>query len=241
MKKLCLLLTLLPFLMFSQNSENFLLNMSEITVKLRHDAQFVDGVKKYKKCYIENKGTGKWNTWHRTQGKGNVYIFADTMKNWAEMDESGDAANKACGSVIQNFVLPHIESIENNIASSMLKYSKKSSDNVKLVWVAFFKVNNSTSFMKAIKEISSAVKQVEGDNRGYWYSVMGGSPEMANYFISIPFKNYASLDMKQNGVWTIYEKLHGKKKTDALRAKTRASTDESWSYIYKLNEKMSLQ
>ena len=241
MRKLCLLVALLPFLMFSQDNEKFLLDMSEITVKLGHDAQFVEGVKKYKKCYAENKGTDKWNTWRRVQGKGNVYIFTDVLKNWAEMDDPSDAASSACRGIIQSFVMPHIISVNSNIASFIPEYSKKPSNDYNVVWVASFEVNNSTNFMKAVKEVSSALQKTEGDNRGYWYSVMGGAAKIEDFFIAVPFNNFAGLDMERDGVWKVHEKVYGKKKTDATRAKFRASLDKSWSYIYKLVPKMSMQ
>ena len=51
MRKLFYALLLLPFFAVSQENEAFLLNVSEITVKTGHNAQFVEGVKSWKKCY----------------------------------------------------------------------------------------------------------------------------------------------------------------------------------------------
>jgi hypothetical protein len=51
MRKLLYALLLLPFLVVAQGNESLLLNLSEITVKHGHDAQFVEGVKSWKKCY----------------------------------------------------------------------------------------------------------------------------------------------------------------------------------------------
>ena len=68
MKKLFYLLLLCPILMLSQENESFLLNLSEITLKPGHEAQFIEGVKAYKKCYNDNEGKENWNMWRRMQG-----------------------------------------------------------------------------------------------------------------------------------------------------------------------------
>jgi hypothetical protein len=39
----------------------------------------------------------------------------------------------------------------------------------------------------------------------------------------------------------MYETKHGKEKSDALRARFRASIDNNWSYMYKLNDELSNQ
>jgi hypothetical protein len=110
-------------------------------------------------------------------------------------------------------------------------------EDTKLVWVFNAKTSNSTSFKEVIGELTAATKKAEGDSRGTWYSVQGG--EGANYFVAVPYKNFADMDVDRDGVWTIYEKANGKTKTDALRAKIRASISNDWSYIYTLNEELS--
>lgn len=241
MRKLVLLILLLPCIIIGQENDSFLLTMSEITVKQGHDAQFVAGVKAWKECYLENKGENKWNMWKRVQGVGNVYTITGRMANWAEMDEQGDEAGKSCYSTVLNHIMPHVEKVNYNIARFVSNVSRAAafSPDTEVVWVANFKTDNSRDFRDCIKEISAAVKKAEGDNRGYWYSVMGGSPWVADYFVSIPFKNFAELDIDKDGVWKIYENEHGKEKTDALREKFRNSVSKDWSYIYRLNKKLS--
>ena len=87
MRKLFLFLFLLPLIAVSQDDESYLLRLTEITVKHGHNAQFVQGVKTWKKCYKDNKGENPWNMWSRLQGEGSVYAFTGRMANWAEMDE----------------------------------------------------------------------------------------------------------------------------------------------------------
>ena len=241
MKKLLFVILLVPLMVISQENDSFLLTLSEITVKPGHDAEFVEGVKSWKACYLENNGEDKWNMWKRLQGKGNVYTVSGRMANWAEMDEDGDDAGKACRELVINKIMPHVKSFHYNIAKFMPKVSRTApfSDDTGLVWVGNFKVKNSSHFNHCVKEVSSAIRTAEGDNRGYWYATMGGAPEVSDYFISVPFKNFAALDVDRDGVWKVYEKAHGKEKTEALREKFRASLSSDWSYIYMRKKELS--
>lgn len=56
MKKLIFFMLLFPLIAVSQDNDSFLLNLSEITVKPGQNAQFIEGVKAWKACYLENKG-----------------------------------------------------------------------------------------------------------------------------------------------------------------------------------------
>ncbi|MBT8260696.1 MAG: hypothetical protein KJN82_05235 [Bacteroidia bacterium] len=241
MRKLFYLLLLCPIMLLSQENESFLLNLSEITVKPGHEAQFTEGVMSYKKCYNENEGKDSWNMWRRMQGEGTVYTFTSTMTNWAEMDDSNDPAGKECRMKVVNLIMPHVKSIHYNIASSIPSFSRSTGmpEETSVVWVYNVKTNNSTAFMEVVEEISKSVKKAEGDNRGTWYSTVGGAPEVSDFFVGIPFKNFAEMDVERDGVWKIYEKAHGKKKADALRAKMRSSVSSDWSYIYTLNKELS--
>lgn len=239
MKKLLLLAVLIPMFAFSQNDGSKLLNMSEITVKPGHESQFIAGVKMWKECYLENKGTDKFNVWRRVQGEGIMYVLTGMMDNWAEMDKK-DAAGKECRLKVLDFIMPHVVKVNYNIARTMPEISKSTpSEGTKLVWVTFFKVENGTVFNEIIKETSSAIKSAEGSARGTWYSFVGGGPDSPDYMVSTPYKGYADLDITRDGVWKIYENKHGKKKTDETRAKMRASLENSWAYLYSLNVELS--
>ena len=137
--------------------------------------------------------------------------------------------------------MAHVKSIHYNIARTLPDVGRMAPmpEDTELVNVYNFKVSNSTAFMECIKEITSTIKKAEGDTRGTWYAVQGGAPEVADYFVAAPFKNFADLDADRDGVWQIYEKAHGKSKTDALRAKFRSSLSSDWSYMYTLNKGLS--
>ena len=232
-------LLMLPFASQAQEDESFLINLTEYTIKFGQESNFTDGVKKWMKCYDEQKGTNKWRAWKRLQGKGNVFVVASFKENWAAMENSDESA-KTCRPIAVESIIPHIESTEFNIARSMPAISKKDplGDNT-IVWVTSFDVNNGAVFNEIIKDVSTTIKGKEGGNRGYWYSFLGG--EGANYFVSTPFKNFADLDTDKDGVWELYESVHGESKTKETREKFRASVDDIWSYTYMLQEELSKQ
>lgn len=241
-KAIFLLLLLTSFVMTSQEEQSYLLNVSELKIKHGHDEQFTEGVKKFKSCYQGNQGTDKWNIWKRLQGNGNVYVLTSTMENWAEMDKDDEEqADKECQDIVKEFILPHIESSSYSIARSLPNLSRSPDENMRLVWVTFFDVNNTPEFQEIIEEINSAVKENEGKPRGVWYSYVGGAVGDPNFMISVPYKDFAELDMERDGPWEVMEKKHGKEKTGEIRSKFRNSVNNIWSYLYTLKEDLSLE
>ncbi len=239
MKKLGLLFLLAPFFLMGQDNSSNIINLTHIKVKMGHEAQFVEGVKMYNKCYSKNEGEGKWNFWKRLQGSNSVYAVTDMIENWAEMDDDNDEARNKCRNLFPNFILPHMGKSDYMITESMPDISNDSTEPKDKVWVTYFRVKNRADFMPVIKAISAEIKKVEGDERAHWYSVAGGSTEAPDYMVVWPFDNYADLDKDTDGVWKIYENAHGKKKTEEMRTKFRNSVDDSWSYIYDKSDDMS--
>ena len=236
MRKLFLSMMLLPVIALSQTNESTLLNMTEITVKQGHNEEFLQGMRAYRKCYNENGGTNPSNLWRRIQGEGSVYVLTSTMANWAEMDGGGDAAGDKCWNNVLNYVRPHVQKVGRNIASTMPNFSRKSAmpETTTVAWTWNVKTNNDATLREALTELHSAVRKAEGDVRGTWYSVQGGAPDVADYFVAIPYDNFAALDADRDGVWAIYEKANGKAKTDALRAKFSDAVSKGWSFMYRL-------
>jgi hypothetical protein len=239
MKKLSLLLFIVPFILMGQDDSSNIINLTHIEVKIGHEAQFAEGAKMYNKCYSDNDGEGKWNFWRQVQGTNTVYAVTDMMESWAEMDDENDEARNKCRSLFPNFILPHIEEMNYMITETMPDISNDSTEPKDKVWVTYFRVKNSSDFMSVIKAISGEIKKAEGDERAYWYSVAGGSATSADYMVVWPFDKYADLDKDMEGVWKIYENAHGKKKTEAIRTKFRNSVDNSWSYMYDKSDDMS--
>ena len=220
--------------------EKFILAVTEFTVKNGHEKHFEDGIKAWKECYLENNGEWTWTIWQRSNGKGSVYALTSSMKNWAEMDEATDEAGQKCREIAMEKIVPHVESRENNFYSSMPEISKsRNLQEMGVLWVTFFKVENSTVFNSIIKEISEIMQEREGDQRGLWYSAAGGGPEAPSYFVSTPFENYAALDIERDGVWTTVEKAKGKEERDKMQAEFRAAVKDIWSYIYQQKKELS--
>lgn len=223
----------------AQEQQKSILSTTEFTVKNGHEKQFEDGVKAWKACYLENKGEWTWNMWKRYNGKGSCYVLASNSPNWAKMDDENDEAGKKCWQIVMYQIVPHIESSEDNFATSMPEWSKATPSEMGVIWVSFFQVENSVLFKEVVKEIGDIMQKVEGDKRGYWYDVEGGSPENADYYVTTPYKNFAALDVKRDAVWEMVEKAKGKEETEKLRTKMRNSLKDSWAYLYKRMDDLS--
>lgn len=174
------------------------------------------------------------------QGEGTVYGVTGFMDNWAEMDEEGDEAGKGCASIVMNFIMPHVESVNNDMARSLPDWSKQSdTENMKLAWVTYFKVDDNGNFTDVIKEVSSTMKQVEGEPRGYWYRVIGGDRDAADYFVSSIYSSYGELDIDRDSPYEMYVKAKGEKKAKAMDKMWDDAGVESWSYIWEFNPELS--
>lgn len=216
-----------------------ILTTTEFTVKVGHEKQFEDGIKAWKTCYLENKGVWTWNIWKRLNGKGSVYVLSSSSPNWAQMDDENDEAGKKCHQIAMDKIIPHVESAEDNFATSIPELSKAELTEMKVIWVSYFKVENSVIFQEVIKENAAIALKAEGDKRGYWYDVNGGGPESADFFVVSAYKNFADLDVKRDGVWDMVEKAKGKEEAGKLRAKFRSSIENSWAYMFKLMDDLS--
>jgi len=211
-----------------------ILTFTEFTIKGGHDAQFREGVKAWKTCYLEHDGEWTWNMWRRIQGEGIVYGLSSFMDKWAEMDETGeDDAGQACQNLVQSMIVPHVESSVNNMSRTMPEMSKTPVDGTEVVSVFFWRVKNSTKFLETVRSVESALRKEEGEPRGYWYSSIGGDLNAPHYFVVVPYPNFATMDEPMDGVWDVVEKADGKNKRDQLQVDYRESVDQSWSYLYR--------
>ena len=219
--------------------ESQILSLTEFTVKIGHEKQFEDGMKAWKTCYLENKGEWTWTMWKRYNGKGSVYGLTSMSPTWAKIGDENDPADKKCLQIVMDKIIPHVESTEDNFASTIPEYSKSANVENNVVWVSYYRVENSVAFREVVKAISDIQQKVEGDKRGYWYSANGGSPESADYFVVTPYKNFAALDVKRDATWDMVEKAVGKEESEKMRAKIRSSIKNSWRYLYKRMDELS--
>lgn len=239
MKRVLILMILIPLFSIGQESDKKLLNMAELTVKMNHQQEFTDGMQKWKDCYLSNNGDESWNVWNRMQGKSGVVAVTYFMDKWAEMDEGQSEADKACMNIFKNDVFPHVEKMNFNLSWTMPELSRALPDSTSVVWVTFFRTSNSSDFLEVVKNVSETYRNEKGEPLGIWYDFIGGGENSADFMVSTPYKNFAQLDEPFDAPWAVYEKAHGKEKMEEMRSRFRESLDDAWSYIYKLNSKLS--
>jgi len=222
-----------------ETERGFILTMQQLTIKPGHNNKFREGVKAWKACYLENEGERTWNIWQRMNGEGSVYGLTLAMVNWAEMDDTTDEADMKCRNLVRDLINPHIESSETNFARVIPEFSKSYPNPDPVLWVTYWQVNNWTKFREVVKEVTGETAKAEGAPRGFWYSVMGGSKDSPDFFVVIPFANFAAMDVKRDNVWTIYENARGKEKRNEMQAAFREVTDVVWSYLYRRDINLS--
>ncbi len=224
--------------LIAQNNESEILTTTEITVKQGHHAQFIEGVKTWKSCYVENNGEDKWNMWHREQGAGNLYIMSGMIPNWAEMDKEDQASNE-CYIILLNLIMPHIEKVNSRIARSMPEVSRSFPEDAKYIRVNYYKVHKEYAFEQVISTVTQAIKDKEGSARGLWYNIELGGPDTPDFMIAEPFTKYADMDIKRDSPAKIYTDLVGEEKAAELWEVWFDTLENSWSYTFKLNTEMS--
>lgn len=219
--------------MAEEAPEKHMLSILEIHVKAGHDSDFRAGIAAWKECYLANDGKGSWNVWRRQQGQGNVYAAAFRMKSWADMDAPDEAA-QACQEVARDKITPftHGDKTVNSYATSMPDISRAGPGG-DVIWVSSFRAKDGRLMMEVVRKVSAAMKQAEGDSRGYWYSVAGGHEKAPDFFVTTPFENFAALDQERDGVWEIVARVHSEDEADKLRADFMQSMDAGWSYMYR--------
>ena len=215
-----------------------ILTTTEITVKQGHDAQFIEGVKKWKECYLQNKGEDQWSMWSRQQGPGNVYIMAGTLTSWADMEKE-DMVDKECYIMLLNHIMPHIEKVNSRVSRTIPEFSRTIPKDTKYIWVTYYNVSKEHTFREVIAEVTNAIKSKEGMPRGLWYNFELGAPDTPDFMVVEPYKEYANIDIKRDSPAKIYTDTVGEEKANALWDKWFDTLEETWAYIYKLNPEMS--
>lgn len=222
----------------AQNDNSVLMTLNEITVKYGHNAQFIEGVKQWKDCYLENNGENSWGMWKRVQGEGNVYVMTGLKDNWAEIGQS-DPVNKDCYAILMNFIMPHVEKVHFNIARSMPDLSRTWPNDTKVIWVTYYKVKNSPDFIDIISAVGNFMKEKEGSTRGTWFDYAGGARDAPDYMVTTPYSGFAQMDIPRDRPWKLYSDAVGKEKTDEMGVKWRAAVEDSWSYLFELKSELS--
>ena len=93
--------------------------------------------------------------------------------------------------------------------------------------------------MEVVKEVEGIRKSAGLEPGGYWYQWQTAGPESPSLHHVMPYKDYAAMDIIQEGVWQTVEKNAGKAKRDELQAAFRSSLQNTWNYIYTLDKDIS--
>jgi len=214
-----------------ENEDSSIMSLTEFTIKPGHNTQFMEGVKTWKECYLEHEGEWRWYMSSRIQGTGNVYALRSYTENWAEWDDPSDEAGEACQNLAVNLINPNVESATTHLSRFIPSISKKSGNSGKVVKVMYVRVKNGTLFGETVREVTSAIRNAEGDAREWWYSEIGGGPDAPHYSAVTPYENFAAMDEDRDGIWTVVENELGEEKRAELQSNFRESVDQLWSYL----------
>ena len=242
--------------------ESVLLGMTEFTIKPGRNTKFIEGVKSWKECYLENEGTWSWDVWSRLEGDDHVYVLSFFSEDWAVFDKR-DQARQNCRDISRKLINPHIESSKYLIARSIpaISNSNPISANARAISVTYWNVNNPSEFMEAVNEFHNTMKEKEGDISGYWFNTIGSGPlerwasfdidngywfssivsgpDSFNYMSVLPFRNLAQMDEAGSDVSKVLESAEVKQHSDKTNNAYRDSVDKVWSYPFTWVEDLS--
>jgi hypothetical protein len=105
--------------------------------------------------------------------------------------------------------------------------------------VTYYKVGDEGDFSDVIKEVTSTMTEVEGDSRAYWYSLIGGDRDNADYMVSSLYGSYAELDVERDSPYEMYVKAKGEEKAKEISEMWESADVESWSYIWEFQPELS--
>jgi len=215
------------------NGDSSIMSLTEFTIKPGHNTQYVEGVKTWKECYLEHEGEWTWYMSRRVQGTGTVYALRSYTENWAEWDDPSDEAGRACQNLALNLINPNVVSATTHLSRFIPSISKASGGSGGVVKVMYVRVKNGTLWGETVREVTSALRDAEGDAREYWYSSIGGGPDAPHYSAVTPYENFAAMDEDRDGIWTVVENQLGEEKRAELQGNFRESVDQLWSYLWR--------
>lgn len=214
-----------------EDDSGHMFSLIEVTVSPGHEDKFREGVAAWKNCYLENDGSSNWNVWRRMHGKGTSYAVAFSMAGWADLDET-DEAGQACRDVVTEQITPHTDSGKSSYIQFMPEVSKAPSEN-DVIWVTSFRVSDGRTFRQVVESVVESIRKAEGEPRGYWYDVLGGSAHDADLMVVTPYENFAALDVERKEIWAVVAENLGEEEAERLRTDSMDSLDAVWGYLYR--------
>lgn len=220
-------------------------DLTAFTIKMGHNDAFKEGVKAWIECYGTNNGEDGFNVWSRIQGEGRVYVLSSRFQNWAEFDEPPSEAGMGCYHIVQSMIMPHVESAKTVLIKGWPEVSKQASTgDMGVIWVSSFraKLGHWKQAEDAITTISSEIKEIEGDNRGYWWKIMGGASDEPDFMAVFGYENFAAIDSdERDGVWKTIKDAKGEDRMMELHSSFYDNIEEAWSYMYRHVDDMSYE
>lgn len=222
---------LLPLSVQADDHEDngYYLSMSEFTLKTGHVKPFMEGAKAWRECYTKAGGTKPYNVWRRLQGDGQVVVLTSAYKDWQAFFSENTFAKK-CEKIVDEQIMPHMESTAFNMAGFMPKWSGDPNGTGSFVAVYNFKVADYELFESTVEAIEAAVKG-DGGPDSYWYYSMGGRG-VADYFVVEEFADAEALDADDPGIWKRVETAAGAETKEKLQGDFMKSINEWWTYMY---------
>lgn len=209
--------------------ESYILEMTEVGIKLGHTAKFREAVKPYNACIAENDSEAEWSAWRNVGGDGTTYHFVSTMANWAEMDEPNQAGETCWPQHMEN-IMAHVDSISTSFARPMAAWSGGADDS-DVVRLHQFRVDDGSAFREAVGAITSIMKEAEHEHMGIWYDMIGNSSNEPDYFVVSQFDNFAAMDEDRAGPYNVVKEHAGEERADELWGQFDDALRDDWEYF----------
>lgn len=212
-----------------EEDDSYMLQITEVGVKIGHDSAFREAVKDYHACLEEHEDAGTWSTWSNVGGEGRQYHFVSRMDNWAEMDSPWEAG-KACWPEHEEHLTPHVESVSTHYARHMADWSGEA-EGYTVVRLHHFRVDDNSDFRDAVSAITGIMKEAEYEHLGTWYQNIGNDSTEPDYFVVAHYDNFAALDEDRAGPYDTVVKAAGEERADELWEQFGDALRDDWEYF----------
>lgn len=215
-----------------EDEDSYVLEITEVGVKIGHNSKFHEAVKSYHVCLAEREYDGTWSAWRNVDGDPNVYHFVSTMNNWAEMDAPNEVG-EACWSEHHQEITAHVQSVSTSFASHMADWSGDT-EGYTVVRLHQFRVDDGDLFRETVGAITSIMKEAEYEHLGTWYDMIGNDSNEPDYFVVSHFDNFAAMDEERAGPYKVVSDAAGVERADELWAQFGDALHDDWEYSSQL-------
>lgn len=212
------------------------------TVAPADQQAYETGVKAYNQCLSQHGLKYRWTAWTHETGDTYSYSYTSDPVTWADFDTM-EATGKACDSVYQSGVNPHLKSETSAfyvMRPGMSYMPKDMGPPTGLVDVESFTLKGSQAaddaFTNGIKMIYAAAVKTHWSYYSMTLQVMNGGRSAPDYILVIPAKNWADFGTEPKPtVWTMLANVYGKKKAAEVRKSIDDAIKNSSSHVDSYN------